>query len=198
MRDIFILTKNLELSNYLFLVLKEIANGEELRLVPEYVEELSLVIVDTESIDPAELAHYKEAAKVLFTNAIKPYLLQYTKHYDVNGVISLTMDSADILATLKASLNGDMFYSDSMISMLFSNKVNDLSERIDSLTERELEIMGLMIQDHTNEEIAAELNLSVRTVNAHKGNIMRKVGAKTTSGLIKLALDYSAVLKNQS
>ena len=53
-----------------------------------------------------------------------------------------------------------------------------------------------MMKDMTNEEIADELNLSVRTVNAHKGNIMRKVGAKTTSGLIQILLEYSPSFKN--
>lgn len=198
MRDIFILTKNLELPNYLFLILREIANGEDLRLTPEYHDDVSFIIVDTESVDLESIRRYPKTPKVLFSYEIKPFLLQYTKAFDINGVISLGMESSDILTTIKAAIDRDIFYSDSMISMLFSNKTNELSERIDSLTDRELEIMNLMILDDTNEEIASRLNLSVRTVNAHKGNIMRKVGAKTTGGLIKKVTDYSAKLKNQS
>jgi len=198
MKDIFILTKNSALSNYLFLILKEIVNEENLRLAHKYHENVSLVIIDIESISPSELNYYDNSYKVLFSYNIKPYLLQYTKAFDINGVITLTMESSDVLSTFKAAINGDIFYSDTMISMLFSNSINELSEKIDSLTDRELEIMNLMVFDHTNEEIASKLNLSVRTVNAHKGNIMRKIGAKTTSGLVKKILDYSAKLKNQS
>ena len=167
-------------------------------MAPEYHENVALVIIDIDSIDPDEVKQYHEKSKVLFSYNIKPYLLQYTKAFDISGVISLTMESSDILSTYNAAISGDIFYSDAMISMLFSNTINELSERIDSLTERELEIMDLMIFDHTNEEIASKLNLSVRTVNAHKGNIMRKVGAKTTSGLIKKVLDYSIRFKNLS
>jgi len=198
MKDIFILTKNLELPNYLFVILKEIVNEDELRLVNEYDKQVSLVIVDVNSINPQDLEHYPDVPTVLFSFEIKPYLLQYTKAFDINGVIALTMEPSDMLSTFNAAISGDIFYSDRMISMLFSNTVNELSERIDSLTDRELEIMNLMIFDNTNEEIALQLNLSVRTVNAHKGNIMRKVGAKTTGGLIKKILDYSVAFKNQS
>ena len=80
--------------------------------------------------------------------------------------------------------------------MLFSNKTNDLANRIDSLTERENEILSLMMKDQTNEVIAENLALSVRTVNAHKGNIMRKIGSKTTSGLIQTLLQYSPDFRN--
>ena len=83
------------------------------------------------------------------------------------------------------------------ISLLFSNKVNELAERIASLTDRENEIIVMMMKDLTNEEIASNLKLSVRTVNAHKGNIIRKIGAKTTSGLIKIIVDYSPSIKNE-
>ena len=195
--DIFILTKNSELPNYLFLMLREINNDNDLRLSHEYNEDISFIIADVESIDPDDLKSYPKTSKVLFSVKLKPYLLQYTKNFDVSGVITLSMESSDILSTIKAAIDGDIFYSDAMISMLFSNKINELSERIGSLTERELEIIDLMILDYTNEEIASKLNLSVRTVNAHKGNVMRKVGSKTTSGLIKILLDYSARLKNQ-
>ena len=71
-----------------------------------------------------------------------------------------------------------------------------MAEKVASLTDRENEILKMMLKDMTNEEIAKLLNLSVRTVNAHKGNIMRKVEAKTTSGLIKTIMDYSPYFKN--
>ena len=199
MKEVFIVSKNPDLSNYLFLLLREISKDEPFSLSVELSKENDLVIIDTETIDPSEVGTYGiEAPIVLFAHKIKPLLIQYTSRYDINGVITLGMEASDFLKTLNSATQRDIFYNDNMISLLFSNKVNEMVEKVTSLTDRENEILGMMMKDMTNEEIAEGLRLSVRTVNAHKGNIMRKIGAKTTSGLIKIILDYSPYLRNES
>jgi len=101
------------------------------------------------------------------------------------------MEPENLLKTVEAAFENDIYYDETMISMLFSNTVNQMAVKVASLTSRENEILKCMMKDLTNEEISVEFDLSVRTVNAHKGNIMRKVGAKTTAGLIQIMLDYS-------
>ncbi|SNT18449.1 DNA-binding response regulator, NarL/FixJ family, contains REC and HTH domains [Ekhidna lutea] len=196
MKKVFIISKNTSFSNYLFLLINEL-NPSTFTLAAELTEDLDLMIIDTESINPDELKEYSKGIPIiLFAFQLKPLLIQYTSIYDVNGVISLSMEADEILKTLRAALEGDMFYNETIISMLFSNKANDIVNRIKSLTERENEILLLMMKDQSNEEIAESLNLSVRTVNAHKGNVMRKIGSKTTSGLIQTLLEYSAQFRN--
>lgn len=198
MKEIFIVSKNPDLPNYLFVLIKEIIGKSVLKLSLGLSEKLDLIILDTETIDSTEAARFQIGVPVvLFSNEIKPRLISYTARYDINGIFSLKMESKDLLKTFHSALEGDIFYPDSMISMLFSNKINELSEKVGSLTERETEIIVMMMKDLTNEEIARDLDLSMRTVNAHKGNIMRKIGAKTTSGLIQIVLEYSSTLKNQ-
>lgn len=196
MKEIFVVSKNTSLSNYLYLLLDEIFPNN-LSLAAEFTESLDLVIVDSETISPTEMNKYwNEIPTILFGFELRPALIQYTSQFDINGIISLTMEASDILKTLQVSLENDIYYNEMMIGILFSNKANDVAEKIRSLTDRENEILLLMMKDLTNEEIALNLNLSVRTVNAHKGNIMRKVGSKTTSGLIQTLLDYSADFRN--
>lgn len=196
MKNLFIVSKNTDLSNYLFLLLKEITPPDSFSLSIELTNATDMVILDTETISPEEIKKYQfEVPMVLFAYENKPLLLQYTMKYDVNGIITLTMEATDLLKTLESASNREIFYDDAMISMLFSNKSNQMAEKIGALTEREVEIIRMMMKDMTNEEVALSLNLSVRTVNAHKGNIMRKVGAKTTSGLIRAVMDYSPLFK---
>ena len=195
MKEIFIVSKNTSLANYLFLLLDEIC-PKTLSMAPDFKENLDIIIVDTETISPNELTPYKSGIPiVLFAFEIRPLLIQYTAEYDINGIISLSMEASEILKTIQMALNNDIYYDETMIGMLFSNKANDMAEKVKSLTERENEILVLMMQDLTNEEIAAKLDLSVRTVNAHKGNIMRKIDSKTTSGLIQTLMEYSATFK---
>lgn len=56
------------------------------------------------------------------------------------------------------------------------------------LTERELEILSLIVEEFTSREIAQKLAISKQTVDTHRLNIMQKTGAKTLVGLVKYAL----------
>jgi DNA-binding CsgD family transcriptional regulator len=56
------------------------------------------------------------------------------------------------------------------------------------LTERELEVLSLIIQEYTSREIAKKLFISKQTVDTHRLNIMQKTGSKSLVGLIKYVL----------
>lgn len=193
--DIFVASKNSILPNYIFLFLKEFSINLEFRLANEIGEKVDILIIDTDSISPGESMEYTGKCPILlFTRRINPFLISYTDKYEINGVLSLDMEQEGIIKTLEEADKGEIYFNEEMISILFSPKMNELSAKVSSITARELDIVKLMLKDLTNEEIAAHLKLSVRTVNAHKGNIMRKMGTKTTSGMIKTILDYSPYL----
>ena len=59
----------------------------------------------------------------------------------------------------------------------------------DPLSEREHEILRLLALGHTNQEIAGELYLSVRTVETHRAHIMQKLRITTRAELVRYALD---------
>ena len=59
----------------------------------------------------------------------------------------------------------------------------------DGLTEREFDVLRLLVLGHTNAEIAAELHLSVRTVEAHRAHLQRKLGRPSRAELVRYALD---------
>lgn len=197
MHDIFIASKNSILANYLFLFLKEVGIKRTYKLSLEVSPDVNLIILDTETISPDDMKKFNIGVPiVLFTFNVKPHLIQYTSKYDINGIISLSMEPESLMKTVEAAFEKDIYYDENMISMLFSNNVNEMADKVASLTSRENEILQCMMQDLTNEEISDEFDLSVRTVNAHKGNIMRKVGAKTTAGLIQIMMDYSPSFRN--
>lgn len=52
------------------------------------------------------------------------------------------------------------------------------------LTEREIEVLKLITEEFTNQEIADKLFISVRTVDAHRRNLMEKIGTKNMAGLV--------------
>jgi FixJ family two-component response regulator len=66
-------------------------------------------------------------------------------------------------------------------------QVAGLDERYQSLTERERDIMALVVRGRLNKQIAAELGLAEVTVKAHRGQIMHKMGAKSLPELVRMA-----------
>ena len=61
------------------------------------------------------------------------------------------------------------------------------------LTERELDVLRLIALGHTNNEIAAQLYLSVRTVETHRAHIQQKLGLSTRAELVRYALDNDLI-----
>ncbi|MBN2668583.1 MAG: response regulator transcription factor [Bacteroidales bacterium] len=62
------------------------------------------------------------------------------------------------------------------------------TKTIDDISKREKEILCLVANGNTNKEIAEKLNISIRTVDAHKNNIMQKLEIKNTVELVKFAI----------
>lgn len=64
-----------------------------------------------------------------------------------------------------------------------------LTTRFDSLTEREREVMLMVVAGKANKVIALDLNLSQRTVEIHRARVMEKMQARSLADLVKMAID---------
>jgi FixJ family two-component response regulator len=62
-------------------------------------------------------------------------------------------------------------------------------ERFESLTEREREILAMVVGGLSNKEAAARMKLSARTVEIHRASLMRKTGARNTAHLVRMAME---------
>jgi len=65
--------------------------------------------------------------------------------------------------------------------------VHDVRTRFESLTPREQEVIGLVTAGLMNKQIAAELGVSEITVKVHRGNLMKKMGARSLADLVRMA-----------
>ena len=66
-------------------------------------------------------------------------------------------------------------------------RISELRTLFESLTTREQEVIGLVTSGLMNKQIAAEMGVSVITVKVHRGNVMRKMGARSLTDLVRMA-----------
>jgi len=99
--------------------------------------------------------------------------------------------ASQLFDAIKAIHNGGAFFSPSVSKVLLEQMVEGGPEdKLDEpiLTSREKEVLQLVAEGYTNQQIAGELFLSVKTVEGHKNNIKKKLGIKDQAGIIKYAL----------
>lgn len=65
-----------------------------------------------------------------------------------------------------------------------------MAETLRVLSPRELEVLKLVAEGHTNQEIADRLILSIKTVQAHRANVMEKLGLENITQLVRFAIRY--------
>jgi len=73
--------------------------------------------------------------------------------------------------------------------------ITELRKRYETLTERERHIMGFVVAGRPNKQIAAELDLSEMTVKVHRGQVMRKMKARSLPELVRMSDTLGAVLQ---
>jgi two-component system response regulator FixJ len=69
---------------------------------------------------------------------------------------------------------------------------NEAAERLAALSAREREVLDGVVRGLSNKEIARELGISPRTVEAYRANLMMKMGADSLSDLVRMAIEASA------
>ena len=75
-------------------------------------------------------------------------------------------------------------------------ELSDLSHQRSDLSERELEIIALVAQGLTNQEIGETLMISKRTVDNHVSNVFNKTGAKNRVALLNWAMDHGKICRD--
>ena len=113
----------------------------------------------------------------------------------ISGYVLKNVGNKELVEAIYKVAQGKMHFSDDVLEEMIKNKHSkpEKSEEQAKLTERELEILKLIVQEYNNAEIADKLFISERTVETHRKNMIRKFNTKTIVGLIKYAMDSKLI-----
>lgn len=153
-------------------------------------------------IDLAEINGI-EATVYVRKNHPEIKVLALSMHSDHNYVIKMLEAGAtgyllknagkeEMLNAIKSVSIGDSYFSKEVSAQIFDelNRTKEKEPYIKKIlvTTRETEVLKLIAQEYSNQEIADKLFISVRTVDTHRRNLLEKLGVKNTAGLVRYAL----------
>ena len=114
-----------------------------------------------------------------------------------NGYLLKDAGTNEMMQAIRAIASGSSFYSqkisDGMVQQLLKGNAPQKELRGKKLTPRELEILKLIAEEKSNQEIADSLFISIRTVDTHRRNLLEKLQVKNTVGLVRYAIQQGIV-----
>ncbi len=184
-------------------VIGEAANGNEaLDMIKQH--EIDLVIMDINMDEKdgisctQELLEINPDAKVLALTMLDESLhIKKMMNAGASGYLLKTSGEEEIKKAIDTIASGGTYFSNEVTRTVMNNiakrqaKLPKKSKWITetSLTVREKEVLHLIVKEYTNQEIADELYISPRTVDAHKRNLIEKTDAKNVAGLVLYAIN---------
>jgi two-component system, NarL family, response regulator NreC len=94
----------------------------------------------------------------------------------------------DLVAAVRAVAGGEGYLSPAISNAVLDDYRKHVTDPIDLLSSREREVLQMLAEGKTNKEIAVILNLSVYTVDAHRGRIMEKLNVHSINELVRFAV----------
>lgn len=140
-----------------------------------------------------------EATRRLQTVSPRTRVLALSMHKDAvyvreilragaRGYLLKDSADADLIAAVRSVAKGEAYLSPAVSDAVLTDYRRHVTDPLDLLTSREREVLQMIAEGKTNKEIATSLNLSVYTVEAHRGRIMEKLNLHSTGELVRFAL----------
>lgn len=182
-------------------IIKSYTNGnllvEEINIVqPDIVlTDISMPMIDGYEMTK-QIKKLRPATQVIAVS-MSGNIADINKMLDVgiSGYVLKNAGNQELIDAIRKVAQGKMYFSDDVTEEMVKNKHAKPEKKEDqpTLTDRELEILQLIVQELSNAEIADKLYISERTVETHRKNMIRKFNTKTIVGLIKYALDNKLI-----
>jgi len=176
-----------------FEVIGEAANGRDAVTMAERLQpEVILMDVSMPELNGIE------ATRRILAIAPRTRILALSMHRDAvyvreilragaSGYLLKEAGDHDLLTAIRAVAQGQGYLSPAVSDAVLSDYRRHVTDPIDLLTSREREVLQLIAEGMTNKEIALALDLSIYTVESHRGRIMDKLNLHSAGELVRFA-----------
>ncbi len=135
---------------------------------------------------------------ILTMHTREQYIRQVLRE-GASGYLLKESTQDELVNAIKAVHKGEVALSPSVSKFIFNEyvKQNDPKQEVDSLetlTDRERQVLRLISEGNTNKDIAKRLEISKSTVNIHRTNVMKKLDIHDTVGLVKYSIEKGIIV----
>jgi two-component system invasion response regulator UvrY len=128
------------------------------------------------------------AGILVFSMHSEPAQVKAAFKAGANGYVTKSSEPATLVRAIRAVARGERAMSDDIAHILAEESLTSSRSALDVLGEREIEILRQIAAGATNEQIAANLNLSMKTVQNYHYLVKAKTGMRTDAQLVRLAV----------
>lgn len=188
--------KNILTENNQYVLIGAYFNGEDLlkglkKEVPDILFlDIQMPGKGGDEIMPLIMKDHPKIKVIVLTNFDSFIYLNTMISRGASGYLIKTTDKYILFKAIEAVLNGKIFIEDNLRKRMESTPARHNSRGTSklSLSSREKEILQLIVNGNTNQEIASTIHLSIHTVENYRDSILLKMDVKNTAALVKKAL----------
>jgi DNA-binding NarL/FixJ family response regulator len=133
---------------------------------------------------------------ILISSEIKKELVTAGIQCGIDGYLPKDVDPQVLHGAIRTVKGGGRYFNEAITNLVFEDfyqkkKLTNTQGKVtlpNDLTKREQEVLALVASGKSNQEVADELFISVKTVDTHKAHILDKLGLKNTAELVKYAI----------
>jgi two-component system, NarL family, response regulator NreC len=154
---------------------------------------LDVMLPDGDGVDSIDklLAEAPDARVLILSMEDDAHHVRRAFSNGANGYVLKDAAETELVAAVREVAAGGRYLHPELGARLMQA---DIAEReraaSDPLSDREREVLRLLAEGHTNQEIAAQLYISVRTAETHRAHIMQKLGFQSRAELVRYAIDH--------
>jgi len=180
-------------------VVGEAANGREaVELAAKVKPDIVLMDVAMPELNGIEatrrMVQENSRIRVLVLSMHKePVYIREILRAGARGYILKDAIDTELVNAVRSVARGDGYISPAISGALLNDYRQNVTDPIDLLSSREREVLQLIAEGKTNKEVATRLNLSVYTVDSHRGKIMEKLNLHSTGELVRFAMKHGLV-----
>ncbi|MDD3181134.1 MAG: response regulator transcription factor [Opitutaceae bacterium] len=136
----------------------------------------------------------KHTRVLIFSGYESPALVREMLEAGAHGFVEKTAGLLEFKKGLETVANGGTYFGPTVASLLRNVVAStNAPTGVELLTDREREILKLVAESHSTKEIAGKLGISVKTVDNHRTNLMRKLNLHDVASLTRYALEIGLI-----
>lgn len=149
---------------------------------------LDINMPDMNGIDAIELfkEHLPNVKLLMLSMHDSREYISTSTMYGASGYVLKDVSTTEIVTAIEKVAQGGTYFSTGVSQALMEDQNENSANSL--LTTREQAVLLLVAQGNSNKDVAAKLEISIRTVETHRKNMKKKLGISTTAGLTRYAI----------